>query len=272
MIAAVLMHVMNFVSHVAANSGRQYTYSVDTAGKFLSTRESLSAERDHITQLTICGIDKSLYWDPTSVILAVSVATAVLCFLLLAINVDRMKLSRNALDLVVIRFKKELSSTIAQVTAGHEREIVGRKEREKLWRMLETINLCRPMHRDHALATAIADYEIEPASVQALLAPANSGKNDTWATNNGSSNSPTHAAAMAAASGLNTKSDDDMRPPQVRAASALAIYQQLCGSVQINGPTPDALAREVKLEHLLKHPVRPDYHNTSQYIYVELEF
>jgi hypothetical protein len=49
------------------------------------------------------------------VLLAVSIATAILCFVLLAINVARMKLSRNALDLVVIRFKKELASTIQQV-------------------------------------------------------------------------------------------------------------------------------------------------------------
>lgn len=55
------------------------------------------------------------WWDPTEVVLAVSITTAVLCFILLAINVDRMKLSRNALDLVVVRFKKELVRTTAQV-------------------------------------------------------------------------------------------------------------------------------------------------------------
>jgi hypothetical protein len=50
-------------------------------------------------------------------------------FILLAINVDRMKLSRNALDLVVIRFKKELASTVAQVANATEKELSQRHEK-----------------------------------------------------------------------------------------------------------------------------------------------
>jgi hypothetical protein len=82
------------VSHQVTSSGYQYTYTTDTSS------------RDN-------------WWDPTEVVLALSVATAILCFVLLAINVDRMKLSRNALDLVVVRFKKELVHALAQVCVPH---------------------------------------------------------------------------------------------------------------------------------------------------------
>jgi hypothetical protein len=183
----------------------------------------------------------SSWWNPSHVLLAISVGTAILCFALLVINVDRMKLSRNALDLVVVRFKKELTSTIAQVAAEKDYGIQQRVEKERVWRMLETINLCRPMYRDHALASALADYEAETIP---LIAP-------VAATSDGSSPS-LHSRALESKS---THNNEEVKAPKPRPASALAIYQQLCSSIQINGPTPDIVARDVKLEHLLFHPV-----------------
>jgi hypothetical protein len=108
--------------------------------------------------------------------------------------------------------------------------------------MLETINLCRPMHRDHALATALAEYEHETppsspagAAVAAATTPAMNG-------------STVETKLMVDESG-------GYKAPKARPSSALSVFQQLCGSLNLSGPTPDNIAREVKLEHLLRHPV-----------------
>jgi hypothetical protein len=43
--------------------------------------------------------------------------------------------------------------------------------------------------------------------------------------------------------------------PPIKASSAIAIHQQLCGSVVLNGPTPDSVFRELSLDQILRHPV-----------------
>jgi hypothetical protein len=102
--------------------------------------------------------------------------------------------------------------------------------------MLELINICRPMPRDHALATSLAEYEPEVAALPSLIpSPASVG-----------------------GSSLDCKEMDDgesFKAPKPRSASSISIYQQLCSSLHLNGPTPDAVVRDVKLEHILRHPV-----------------
>jgi hypothetical protein len=156
--------------------------------------------------------------------------------------------SRNALDLVLVRFKKELASTIAQVATEKENALVSRRDRDKCWRMLETINLCRPLLRDHAVATSLAEYETDSLMSSATTTGGVSVETSGGKGTNGP-HTPTHGGAEGKAL------DDELRPPKVRGTSALSIYQQLCSSITLNGPTPDAVARDLKLEHILRHPV-----------------
>jgi hypothetical protein len=110
-IAAVTMHLVNFISHVVASTAYSYSYTGIMQGQCVFV--AFYCFGSSIKSMFV--IDMSSWWNPTDVVLAVTITTAVLCFVLLAINVDRMKLSRNALDVIVNRFKKELASTIKQV-------------------------------------------------------------------------------------------------------------------------------------------------------------
>jgi hypothetical protein len=307
-LGALVIHLANFALHMTHMATTNFTY---LPAKYSS--------------------DEQDWWAPRVIVLAISVATAVLCFVLLAVNVSRMKLSRNALDLIVIRFKKELQSTLQRVDDANNRELRQRREKERLWKMVETINQCRPLHRDYALATALADYEAAPAPPQSNPSNNNNNNNNN---NNGSGgiagaaatmaqltahhsspNPPTrdglispsggpinnsallhlatgrtnsfgapvspsyipHAmmtpsrasmgsptnnnggsghAARSLSNALENKFDDwELRPPRYRASSAMSIYQQLCSNIQLNGPIHDAVAREVRLEQIIRHPV-----------------
>jgi hypothetical protein len=173
MTAAVAMHMVIFGSHMVIRHGHSYEYHISSQ-------------------------DTSSWWNVRDIILAVSLATALLCFVLLGVNVVRMKLSRNALDLIVVRFKKELASTVSQVATEKDNVQAQRRLNEKLWRMLETINMCRPMHRDYALATTLADYEVEATPLIT-----NAG-NNTVAMNQQSS--PTAQRVLENKNGIDVKS------------------------------------------------------------------
>ena len=84
--AALMVHMASFIGHVIEMSGQSYHY-----------QPALATDTSH-------------WWPDGDIVLAVS----------LAVNVTRMKLSRNALDLIVARFKKELASTVKQVEVGKE--------------------------------------------------------------------------------------------------------------------------------------------------------
>jgi hypothetical protein len=220
-LAAIATHMIIFGSHMVMRSGHTYSYIITTQ-------------------------DTSIWWTVRDVILALSIATSVLCFVLLGVNVVRMKLSRNALDMIVVRFKKELASTIAQVATEKDNTMIQRREKEKLWRMLDTINMCRPILRDHALATTLADYEVEATN---NTTPTLIVGNVT--TGNPSSPTPVNNMESKGVFG----NDDELKIPKIRAASAMSIYQQLCSTLQLSGPTPDAVAKDIKLEHILRPPV-----------------
>jgi hypothetical protein len=254
-LASVLMHIINFASHAIAQIGYHFTYSVDISGTSLTL-----FLMHHILYICVThkmnDIDHDDWWNPTEVVLAVSIATAGLCFILLAINVDRLKLSRNALDLIVIRFKKELATTISQVVVASEKEIYQRREKEKAWRILETINLCRPLYRDHSLAIALADYELDGIRLPLLPSFSSMVSPSVPVTTSGVGPSSTSSAA-AAAIAMESKAirETEYLLPKARAASALNVYQQLCGSIQLTSPTPDAVVRDVRLEQLIRHPI-----------------
>jgi hypothetical protein len=74
-----------------------------------------------------------------------------------------MKLSRNALDIIILRFRREFNRVMTQMADEKLLTAALRKERDRAWKMVETINLARPVHRDYALALCLADYDQEPA-------------------------------------------------------------------------------------------------------------
>lgn len=161
-----------------------------------------------------------------------------------------MKLSRAALDMIVLRFKKELANTVAQVAEEKENTRKQRLAKERLWRMLELINSARPLFRDYALATAIADFEA-PEAMTPSVNPANNG-----APANAASVSPLHMAEtkVQGPAGVAAMLPENLQP-KIKPSSALHIFTQLCGPVQLTAPVRDQTAREVRLEHLVAHPV-----------------
>jgi hypothetical protein len=93
------------------------------------------------------------------------------------------------------------------------------------------------MHRDHALAIALAEYEPEVR-----------GGAQSSAIHDGGESKGGYEPLMRMIQ-LNYK------PPKAHASSALSIYQQLCSNIHLTGPTPDVVARDVQLEHIVRHPI-----------------
>jgi hypothetical protein len=69
------MHVINFVSHMVASGGYKYTFAIDTEGSLPLVQSSML----ELMYCVVSEIDHTSWWDPTSVVLAISVATAALC-------------------------------------------------------------------------------------------------------------------------------------------------------------------------------------------------
>jgi hypothetical protein len=231
-LGALIIQILNFASHHVMMAGLEYSYTpTATDGQT---------------------------WSTQSIVLAVCILTVVLVFGLLSINMTRMKLSRAALDMIVLRFKKELANTVAQVAEEKENTRKQRLAKERLWRMLELINSARPLFRDYALATAIADFEAPEALAPTLNTNAAKDKdrdgNSPGGVNSGQSPLHVTETKVQGPAGVAAMLPENLQP-KIKPSSALHIFTQLCGPVQLNAPVRDQTAREVRLEHLVAHPV-----------------
>lgn len=100
----------------------------------------------------------------TLVLIAVCVCiTAVL----MAINISALKISKTALDKVLEQLTSQILALERTMADEKERMDAIRQEGLFFRRTLECINLCRPVFRNHAVAIAMADPDIDGA--KALL-------------------------------------------------------------------------------------------------------
>jgi len=96
--------------------------------------------------------------DMSGVAIAMAVLFAIPFFCGLLQLIKALKLSRHSLDSILIGMKIKLAHLeVALETAKAERK-AQQADTDHLKRLLELANLCRPLHRNHALAFTMADY------------------------------------------------------------------------------------------------------------------
>jgi hypothetical protein len=174
----VLMCLVSFALNVVAlsmyfhvtRSGARYlapfVLCVSLMLPILGVIEASEWTYDKRVDISRAALDGTVAADYTLAVVVAAISAS-LCVLLMAFNVNRLRLSRNVLDKVLAQVAGQVRALESDIDDEKEQRHALKEQAQYFRRALEVINMCRPVWRPYAVALAMADPDDEATVAQA---------------------------------------------------------------------------------------------------------